>query len=233
MAKYLVDGDTYEFKAGEVADIEDLQAPFVFTATLTTTAQGDIDSITNPSATTEQVAEAVGDMRPVYLLAYGTQGSYYRYIFAPLDEAMITNTASTKSFYFTVFDGTTKYSFRYRDNTIQKLNTWKLANTDITSGSFIANTGVSASAEFSKQNNVYTINFSATGTFSSGTTTLGTFGGLGMAFNANGIIGTCAISTGGGNYDAIGTYILAEDGELSITYSGTYKKVCLNLSYIL
>ena len=104
---------------------------------------------------------------------------------------------------------------------------------DFTQGVFSPASGVSASENFYRKNMVYALRFNANGTFSTGKTVLGTYSGLDI--DSNGIVGACAIRTGsnGANYDAVGTFTLAEDGELSVYYSGgTYTGVAINLSYI-
>ena len=109
------------------------------------------------------------------------------------------------------------------------------------SGTFTANNGVTAASDFyvnavASRVKECSINFSASGTFASGTTSLGTFNepyGI-PCFDANGIVGTCALRTGNNGlaFDAVGTFTLAEDGSLSVYSSVAFNSVSLTVSWI-
>ena len=104
---------------------------------------------------------------------------------------------------------------------------------DFTQGIFSAANGVSATETLYRKGMVFTLNCRASGTFNSGSLTLGTYSGIDI--DSNGITGACAIRTGsnGSNYDAVGTFTLAANGTLSVYYGGgSYTGVAINGSYI-
>ena len=183
-------------------------------------------TMSNFSATAEEIWSAVKTYnRPCFL--YGISDGNTRFV--------------ASCVYVTYSNGT--YTATFSKSSDGNEDTWRVTDGvggttathygDFAQGVFSAESGVTAAESFYRKGMVYALNFSASGTFSSGITTLGTYSGLDI--NTSGLGGVCLLLTGLVNNIptyTTGYFTLAANGELIVVSNAAYYGVKINLSYI-
>ena len=201
---------------------DSVNTPYIVTATINESTR-ELSAI---SATYQDISEAVNTYhRPCFLFA--SSNAYNCTVAQCVSVGMIDDT------YKAIFQKRTDGIDEQWDIMDIGGATSSVYNRGFVQATFVAGSGVTATEKLIQMGRNLVLNFSASGTFSSGSKTMGQY--TGVSFDSNPQTVPCAIRTGnnGANFDAVGTATLAANGTLTVYYNGSYTGVSINMANVL